>query len=266
MIPVPIYSTRFAEKVRKGQCLARLWEPREYDLAMVVNEKMELWKPFGADEFHFGIVASAETRKEIRHLVNHEFRRAFAANIFELGSTNLVKVRIEEVPGSHPVAQKPYRSSRSHEAEMDRIIGEWVEAGIVVESDSSYTSPAILVDKKDGSKRPVFDFRCLNDQTVTFPYPMPSIDDHMVALSDAKYYTVIDLANGYLQLEIDEKSRHKTAFVTPTFKGEFVRLPYGLKNAPAWFQQLMNRVLGKMKNYQLLLLLRRHIVVCKNAG
>lgn len=78
-------------------------------------------------------------------------------------------------------------------------------------------------------------------------YPMPNVDDYINALRGFKYFSILDLANGYLQIELSEKEREKTAFITEDGKYQFKRLPMGIMNSPYYFQRLINYLLGNMK-------------------
>lgn len=240
-VTVPTFTSADSE-IKKNVCIARVPEPVQIE--MEPSMLLELWQPLAYEKFRFGTHVPEEERREFVNTINRDFRRAFAENVFELGMTDVVQMTIDEEPGSRPPARKPYRSSRENEMELDRLIQEWKSAGIVTESNSEYAAPALLANKKDGQKRPVFDFRLLNAQTKSIPYPMPSIDDHLTSLSGALWFAVLDLSQGYLQVLVREKDQPKTAFVTPSFKGQFVRMPFGLRNAPAVFQSLMNKVLG----------------------
>ena len=111
-------------------------------------------------------------------------------------------------------------------------------------SSSPWASPVVIVRNKDGSHRFCIDCRQLNAVTKSDTYPLPRIDDLLDQLGQCKYFSTLDLASGYWQIEVKPTSREKTAFVTPQGLYEFLVMPFGLTNVPAVFQCLMQRVLA----------------------
>jgi Reverse transcriptase (RNA-dependent DNA polymerase) len=109
-------------------------------------------------------------------------------------------------------------------------------------------SPVLLVKKKTRENRFLVDFRRLNSQTVREHFPLPYIDDQLSSLSQCNILTVLDLAHGYLQIPLSETAKEKTSFITQEETGQFERLIFGLTNGPAVFQQMMNRILGPLRN------------------
>lgn len=115
--------------------------------------------------------------------------------------------------------------------------------GIIRRSDSSWATPLHMVPKKDGSWRPCGDFRLLNNHTRADKYPLPNMLDLSHRVSSAKIFSKIDLRKGYWQVPVAEEDIHKTAVTTPFGLFEFLRMPFGLKNAGATFQRLIDVVL-----------------------
>ncbi|KAJ3646597.1 hypothetical protein Zmor_024178 [Zophobas morio] len=130
---------------------------------------------------------------------------------------------------------------------LRKIIDELLSHGIIRTSTSPFASPILLVKKKQGSYRMCVDFRELNAHTVKDKYPMPRIDDQLDRLGRGKFFTSLDLASGFHQIPIHDNSIHKTGFVTPEGHFEYLRMPFGLANAPAVFQRAINAALGDLK-------------------
>ena len=114
-------------------------------------------------------------------------------------------------------------------------------------SDSPWASPVVLVTKKDGSTRFCVDYRRLNSLTVKDAYPLPRIDDSLRLLGNQQWFSTMDLASGYWQVAMSPEAKRKAAFVTNEGLFQFRVMPFGLCNAPATFERLMDRVLCGMR-------------------
>ncbi len=166
----------------------------------------------------------------------------FASNDAQLGSTGLIKHSID-TQGCGPIRLRPYRAARGQKDEMERQIKEMMDTDVIRPSTSPWAAPVILVEKKNGEQRFCVDYRKLNSLTKKDSFPLPRIDDTLDRLHGKKFFTTLDLASGYWQIELDESSKEKTAFIVENNLYEFNRMAFGLCNAPATFQRLMNFVL-----------------------
>ncbi|KAL5505465.1 hypothetical protein EMCRGX_G006900 [Ephydatia muelleri] len=131
--------------------------------------------------------------------------------------------------------------------EVKKLLEDMLKKDVIRPSNSPWLSPIILVQKKDGSTRFCIDYRKVNAVTRKDAYPMPRVDDTLDTHGGSKFFSTLDLANGYWQVDVEEKDTQKTAFNTPEGLYEFRVMPFGLCNATATFQRLMERVLGDMK-------------------
>ena len=112
---------------------------------------------------------------------------------------------------------------------------------------SPWTSPVVLVPKKDGTFRFCTGYRRLNAITKKDVYTLPHVDDIFDTLAECKYFSSLDVASGYWQVELDPESRQKSAFTTYRDLFEFIRMPFSLYNAPATFQRVMQQVLSSLE-------------------
>ena len=111
----------------------------------------------------------------------------------------------------------------------------------------AWASPVVLIKKKDGSLRFCVDYHKVNTVTRKNTYPLPRVDDALDALACCKWFTTLDLLSGYWQVEVDPKDREKIAFTTYDGLFDFLKMPFGLCNAPATFQRLMDLVLAGLQ-------------------
>jgi hypothetical protein len=148
---------------------------------------------------------------------------------------------------ANPINQAPYRRSITERNEIKKQIESMLKNNIIQASKSPWASPVVLIPKPDGSLRFCVDYRRLNEVTVRDVYPLPRIDDSLALLGNNQWYSTLDLAAGYWQCPIAAKDKTKTAFITESGLFEFNVMPFGLSNAPATFQRLMDALLAGLK-------------------
>ena len=130
----------------------------------------------------------------------------------------------------------------------------------MLHQDVIWSSPVVMVKKKDGSWRFCIDYRKLNGATHEDAYPLPRIDTMLDSLADFTLFTTLDLASGCLQVQVAPQDKEKTAFSTPKGHYEFNVMPFGLTNASAMFQHLMECILAGLSGEQHLIYLDNIIV------
>jgi len=186
--------------------------------------------------------------------LQEEYKDIFAEELNQLGQATLIQHRIETIPG-RTAFQKRYRQSWENEDFIAAEVKRMVEAKIIEPTEvdiegkpgaSAFAAPVVIVGKKDGSKRFCVDYRRLNDITETNPYPLPIIEEIFSDIAQygtrPKYFTALDLASGYWQVPMFPEHIHKTTFTCHLGLFSFLRLPFGLKNAPASFQCMMDTI------------------------
>ncbi|KAL6471884.1 hypothetical protein MHYP_G00205340 [Metynnis hypsauchen] len=170
----------------------------------------------------------------------------FSSGPHDLGRTHLSSHSIN-TGNAPPIKQAPRRVPIHLQGEMQQEVQDMLNHGIIRPSHSPWAAPVVLVRKKDGSLRFCVDYRKLNEVTVKDAYPLPRIDDALDSLAAARWFSTLDLASGYWQVEINTEDKEKTAFVTRTGLYEFDVLPFSLCNAPSTFQHLMELVLADLQ-------------------
>ena len=149
--------------------------------------------------------------------------------------------------GDHPpIAKKPYALALKHYDWVSDEIDKLLEAGVIHENHSSWSAPIVVVPKCDGSKMLCMDFRALNAITRTYVWSMPRVKDIFAKLGNAKFFTTLNLRSAYHHIALNDDAIKKTAFVMPLGKYEYLKVPFGLAQAPAYFKNLMNKVLNRL--------------------
>ncbi|KAK6177716.1 hypothetical protein SNE40_015762 [Patella caerulea] len=184
----------------------------------------------------------------------------FSKDSLDIGGTNLVEHRIN-TGNAMPIKQPPRRIPLAKLQEAREEIEKMAKQGIISPSISPWSSPVVLVKKKDNSTRFCVDYRKLNDVTIKDSHPLPRIDDTLDALSGAKLFSTLDLKSGYHQVKLAESDKEKSAFsVYGSGLWEFNVMSFGLCNAPGSFERLMERVL-KGLSWQICLVYLDDIIV-----
>lgn len=155
--------------------------------------------------------------------------------------TDLVEHAIE-LTSATPIAQPPYRVNPRLRKEVDQQIKDLLENDIIEECESAWSAPMVIVPKKTGEIRLCVDYRRLNSVTVPDRYPLPLITDLINSIKPIGFISLLDLRSGYHQVPVKESDQPKTAFITESGLFKFKRMPFGLRNAPATFQRLVDKV------------------------
>ncbi|KAE8716924.1 hypothetical protein F3Y22_tig00110105pilonHSYRG00061 [Hibiscus syriacus] len=208
------------------------------------------WKMHGYDFQHdFSVISgSAEVEDSVVPLPLQELLEEFK-EVFEeprgMSPSRKHDHAIVLKQGTQPVNLRPYRFVHHHKAEVEKQITEMLSSSIIQVSKSPFASPCLLIKKKDETLRFCVDYRKLNSATVKNKFLIPIVEDLLDELNEAVFFSKIDLRSGYWQIRIKEEDIPKTAFRTHQGHYEFKVMSFGLINAPATFQALMNDLFGE---------------------
>lgn len=201
----------------------------------VPEHLQDLWKR-GSEH-----ITKAESIKLAELLI--KYQHVFSTSDSDIGQTDLTEhdiVTTDQIP----IKQPPRRLPKCSEEEVDRQVQDLLAREKITCSSSPWSSPIVLVAKKDGTKRLCVDYRKLNDKTVKDAYVIPVINNMLSNLSGASWFNTFDLSSGYWQVKMSEGAKLKSAFCTRQGLFQWDIMPFGLTNAPGTFQRLMDRVLA----------------------
>lgn len=171
-----------------------------------------------------------------------KYQHVFSKTSEDVGRTDLVQHSIN-TGTANPARQPPRRQPLGKREVEKQEINNMLDRGIIEPSNSCWSSPIVLVTKKDGSTRFCVDYRALNDLTVKDAYPIPRVEDCLDSLAGSKWYSCMDLNSGFWQVGLNSEDKHKTAFSTSMGLYQFTVMPFGLCNSPSTFERLMEDVM-----------------------
>ena len=193
------------------------------------------------EEIEPHVKCDTDDRKELLQLLA-EFRDVVALPGEPLGRTHLAELSLKLIEGAKPIALAPYKIPHSKEEVLNDEVDKLLTTGLVQPSVSPWSFPVVLVNKPDGSIRLCVDYRKLNAITESDQYPLPVIQDMIMDLGNSRTFSQLDLVQAYHQVPLSDETRPMTAFRTKSHHLEYVVAPFGLKQMPAVFQRLINRI------------------------
>ena len=144
-----------------------------------------------------------------------DYQNQFSRDSHDIGRCTLLEHHIDIIPGTKPIKQQPYRLPIAKRRDAEAEIAAMAERDIIEPSTSPWSSPAIIVPKKNGGIRFCIDYRRLNKVTIPDSMPLPRCDDSLDALGGSKWFSTLDLRSGFFQIGLDKQSRPLTAFCIP---------------------------------------------------
>src|ERR1043165_460512 len=205
---------------------------------------MKMKKVKNKKEYQINEQITGEQRKRLLRLLE-DYKDIFVKDKNELGKCGIVKHRID-TGDAKPIKQKAHRASGENKKLIEEEVKKMLEKGVIEKSTSPWASPIVIVPKKNGEKRFCIDLRKINKATKRDEHPLPRIDDMLDTFNGSEWFTTLDLASGYWQIEMDERDKEKTAFITYEGLYQWKVMPFGLTNAPVTFQRMMQEVLGDL--------------------
>uniref|UniRef100_A0A3B3I428 Gypsy retrotransposon integrase-like protein 1 n=1 Tax=Oryzias latipes TaxID=8090 RepID=A0A3B3I428_ORYLA len=246
--------------IPKGTVLARLCVADT--VTEVLGEKSSTSRQINPALFNFGDSPIPNEWKERLRQKLSERSNVFSTDEWDVGLATGVEhcIRLKD---ETPFRERSRRIAPADLEDMRRHLQGLLAAGIIKESRSPYASPIVLARKKSGQLRMCVDYRTLNRRTIPDQYTVPRIDDALDCLSGSKWFSVLDLRNGYYQIPMAENDKEKTAFICPLGFYQFERMPQGITGAPSTFQRLMEKAVGDMHMLEVIVYLDDLIVFGK---
>ena len=218
-----------AEKEEDTESGVRL----ENDQQPIKLQNSQVLNDLGTKLSHLPLVQ----RKELAEVIT-QYREVFPD---VPSKTNLIEHDVD-VGDSAPIKQHPYRVSPMKKELLDKEVQYMLKNDIIEESQSNWSSPCILVPKHDGGFRFCTDFQKVNDKTKSDSFPIPRIADCIDQIGNAKFVSTFDMLKGYWQVPLTKRACEISAFVTPSGLYQYKVMPFGMKNAPATFQRMVNKL------------------------
>ena len=194
-----------------------------------------------------------------------DYQSLFLASTAEkLGPRRTFDHAIDLKPGAEPPWGPIYPMSAYQLDTLDKYLKEMLKQGKIVHSQSPAGAPILFVPKPDGKLRLCVDYRNLNKLTILNKYPLPLMGELKDRVAGATIFTKLDLKDGYHLLRIREGDEWKTAFRTRYGHFEYKVMPFGLVNAPATFQAMMNKILREFLDHRVVVYLDDILIYSKN--
>ena len=206
---------------------------------------------------------NSEEQSQLKNLLIN-YQNQFSKDSHDLGRFTLLEHHIDIVPGTRPIKQQPYRLPLAKRRDAEVEIAAMAERDLIEPSTSHWSSPAIILPKKNGGIRFCIDYRRLNKVTIPDSMPLPRCDDSLDALGGSKWFSILDLRQGFFQVGLDKESPPLTAFcILGSGLWQFKVVPFGSMTSPACFERVMERLFTGLTFASLLIYLDDIIIFGK---
>jgi len=243
-----VSSCKLICSIKNEQELFNFINDEEIEVVNNINMvKSKPWKPSEKLKFTNDKLTTDQIIK-IKNLCN-DYWMCFSRNESDIGTVN-------EEYGTHdiilnnekPIKQRAYTIPYAKEQVVNDCVTKMLNMGIIEPSNGEWSSPIVLVKKADGSERFCVDYRKVNAVTVKDCFPMPSIESKLNKLSGCKYFTLLDCTSGYWMIKLSERAKKICAFICTKGLFTFKVMPFGLCNAGATFQRIMEFMIKDLVN------------------
>ncbi|KAI5094884.1 hypothetical protein C0J45_14959, partial [Silurus meridionalis] len=249
------YRKLAAENLQKAQKYQKTWyDQQAHSRELRQGQKVLLLLPTSTKPSNFICVCG--NRKRLGCL-----NRIFHASVILMYPMLAGQCKVSVRQDKREDVDRPPQGYSSEVVDPFRGCGDL--AGVIRESESQFSSPIVVVQKKNNSVRLCIDFRKLNSQTIKDAYALPNLEEAFSVLTGSKWFSVLDLKSGYYQIEMEESDKQKNTFVCPLGFWEFNRMPQEITNAPSTFQRLMERCMGDLNRKEVLVFIDDLIVFSK---
>ncbi|XP_076438810.1 uncharacterized protein LOC143277793 [Babylonia areolata] len=230
----------YIERTPRGTvALAVIEDPEVWEGTRTVERDIPLM-PLEATEGPEDVVLAADN-SSLKEAIR-EMTRGFRDVLTDLPACTNLETCTLNLTSDTPIRAKQYPLPYSQRETIQEEVQQMLKMGVIEPSSSPYSSPIVLVKKKDGKVRFCVDFRRINKITVFDAEPMPDVEALFSRLSGKKVFSKLDLSKGYWQIPMAEADRPKTAFTTPQGHFQWCVMPFGLKTAGAVFSRMMRKL------------------------
>jgi hypothetical protein len=211
--------------------------------SMIEESDLHEFKRRAPEGFNIAPELLRADRERIEQLLER-FADIVSTHEFDIGTAADVRHAIQLVEGAQPVRQRPRRVPLQLRKAVEKKLEQMQRYGIIEPSSSPWASNLIIAKKKNNDIRICVDWRSLNSLTVKDAHPLPHLQQALDCLAGCSWFSTIDMRQGFLQVEINEADRQKTAFYTPSGLMQFRKMGFGMCNAPATYQRMTELIMS----------------------